>query len=311
MAPLGDSLIRLMAGAENEVLLVAPFIKLSALTRTLNAVPAGVPVQCVTRWEPLEILAGVSDPEIWDLLRHRPNTVLRLRMSLHGKLFRADQRCLVGSANLTDSALGWSRRPNLELLVPMSAADERITEFEWQLLSRSVVVDQSIYDGTMTAVDALRRAGILFPALTAPDEGQEPSSNIEAWLPTCRTPDRLYDAYHGRSDRMLSSAFEDALLDLSVLNPPSGLDREGFKSYVVSKLEQHPLIHEFDKFVATARTSEEVATYVASNITLLAEPPAAEVADILKRWLLTFFPDRYRTRPPEGTEIFVRGRRIS
>lgn len=168
MPTTGKALIDLVSHAEREVVLVAPFIKQPTLRRILNSVPQNVTMTCVTRWEPLEILAGVSDIEVWELLRTRPQASLHLRMSLHAKYYRSDQCVLVGSANLTDAALGWSQRANLELLIPISADEEDIVEFERELMNSSVVVDQSLYDATMLAVNKMREANIEFPAHASP-----------------------------------------------------------------------------------------------------------------------------------------------
>jgi hypothetical protein len=243
-------------------------------------------------------------------IRDRPNSQLRLRMSLHGKLYRADQRCLVGSANLTGAALGWGFRANLELLAPMPAATEEIRDFERQLLLGSVIVDQPIYSTTLEAVDALRKSGITYPMQAAQDEAAQMCSAFETWLPTCHAPDRLYDAYRGRNDRMLTSAYQDALDDLRAINPPVGLDRDGFTAYVISKLEQHPVIRQLDDYVAIPRSSEEVSRYLSAQTALPPDISSTEAAEILKLWLLNFFPNRYRARPPEGVDVFVRGARI-
>ena len=72
----------------------------------------------VTRWRPAEIAAGLSDLEVFDIANERPRTEVRLSHSLHAKLYVADDRCLVGSANLTAAALGWRQDSNLEILIP-------------------------------------------------------------------------------------------------------------------------------------------------------------------------------------------------
>jgi hypothetical protein len=53
--------MRLCAEARQEIVLVAPFVKVGALRRLLEAVGEGVHVRCVTRWHPEEIDVGVSD----------------------------------------------------------------------------------------------------------------------------------------------------------------------------------------------------------------------------------------------------------
>lgn len=108
MYVLGTQLEQLCAAGRRDILLVAPFVKAHTLERLLGQVAAEVAVRCVTRWRPEEIVAGVSDLEVWPLLRDRVQSSLWLHPDLHAKLYRADDTCLIGSANITDTALGWN-----------------------------------------------------------------------------------------------------------------------------------------------------------------------------------------------------------
>jgi hypothetical protein len=308
----GEEILDLATRAKSRLLLVAPFMKWAALERILALVSTDVQVLCITRWEPIEIVSGVSDLEVWELLNERPGADLRVLLGLHAKLYRSDDECLVGSANLTGAALGWSNHPNLELLISIDGRDQRIEQFEQVLLARSVPADRTLYASVKQAVRALQEAGVQLHGAGEPladDSRSKPQRT--SWLPSCRAPDRLFDAYRGRDDRMLSSAFEDAQRDLAVLDPPSGLSRNAFDAYIAAILEQLPLIREIDDFAYQPRTSGEMSRYIAARITDdTSESIDDEAWDTLKLWLLTFFPFRYRTKPPEGAEVFVRGRRL-
>lgn len=307
----GDMLLELAAHAEQEVLLVAPFVKYAALHRVLDVVPDHVQVHCVTRWDPTEIVVGVSDLEVWDLVRQRPRTEFRLRMNLHAKLYRSDRRCLVGSANLTGAALGWGQSANLELLIEVSADAPPVGHLEAELTRSSVPVTEAIHNTMLRAVESLRALGVPGRSLSPLIVAETSATSLDAWLPTCRAPDRLFSAYRGREDLMISSAFADAQRDLSVLKPPAGLDRKSFTAYVTALLEQHPVIRQLDDFVATPRSTEEIQDFLTSCGAIPDGTTAAESWDALKLWLLAFFPDRYRAKPPQGTELFVRGTRLS
>jgi len=314
--PTGEALLDLVATARHEVLLVAPFIKRPTLNRVLRAIAPGVPVLCVTRWEPREIAAGVSDLEIWDVLAARQGTELRLRVGLHAKLYRADGQCLVGSANLTDAALGWSGRPNLELLVPGQADDPEIEQFERELMASSVVADHDVYESVKRAADALRASALqmLGPEVLAEaaPTGGGTDVGLSGWLPSCRSPDRLFEAYCGRDDRMLTSAFTDAQRDLAALGVPTGLNRAAFHAYVVAVLEQLPVVRDLDAFAEVPRERDEMSGHLAERMGAdIVGASATEAWDTLKLWLLAFFPERYRIKPPAGTEVFVRGRRLA
>lgn len=304
-----------MAAAGREVLLVAPFIKQPTLKRVADSIAPDVALICVTRWDPTEILAGVSDLGVWDVITARRAATLRVRVGLHAKLYRADQQCLIGSANLTNKALGWSRQPNLELLIPVDASAE-IQQFEQDLMASSVTVGLDLYIGMKKAVEALRAAGAVPPSTEvlaeAIDLRDGADTDLLHWLPSCRSPDRLFDAYQGRDDRMLTSAFADGQRDLAMLNVPAGLGRSAFIAYVATVIEQLPIFRQIDTHVSMPRNRQEMANYLVEIAGAgVLDGPADEAWDTVKLWLLTFFPDRYRTRPPAGAEVFVRGRRLA
>ena len=133
----GDQIAELISNARSNVLIVAPFMRSQALSRLLECIPEGPNTILVTRWRLADLLAGASDLDVFDIAEAR-GVELALRHDLHAKLFAADQSCLIGSANITSTALGWRNPANLELLVQVSRYSEPIIEFERSLLSGAV-----------------------------------------------------------------------------------------------------------------------------------------------------------------------------
>ena len=70
--------------------------------------------ECFTRWTPLDIQVGASDIACRTLIKNRGGS-FRLHNQLHAKYYRVDDYVLIGSANLTQSGLGFSNSPNLEI----------------------------------------------------------------------------------------------------------------------------------------------------------------------------------------------------
>ena len=141
----GDALLNLCRTTLAEFVVVAPFIKVSAFRRLLIHLDPGVKPVCITRWLPTELAAGVSDLEVFDAVMERDG-LLWLRQNLHAKYFRGDSFVLVGSANVTGAAMGWSTNSNLELLVPIDRSVKGIVGFEELALDRAVQVDRNLYD---------------------------------------------------------------------------------------------------------------------------------------------------------------------
>lgn len=302
----GDCLEQLCRSTTQILWLVAPFIKQATLKRLLDQVAPEARVNCVTRWRPDEIVAGVSDLEVWLLIQERPNSTLWLRSDLHAKYYRGDQQVLIGSANLTNTALGWSPRPNLELLIDA----EPLLEFERELLVGSVEVDNSVYEQIRQMVEALPPQPISRPAMTefAPeDEDDLPTMPIEAWLPTLRRPESLFVAYIGEWDKLGSGSRIAAISDLRALDIPAGLNREQFEACVGVQLLQKPIARQVDRFVEMPQRFGAVRDFLKTLPCAYQPDFDPDIAwQTLMRWLLYFLPSRYDLSVPRHSEIFQR-----
>ena len=311
---LGTELEKLCAEARNEVLLVAPFIKASVLEKLLNEIPLDVPLRFVTRWFPEEIVAGVSDLEVWSLIKERPNSSLWLRPDLHAKYYRADEQCLVGSANLTAKALGWSNQSNLELLVTITAQEPSIKTFETKLLTGCVPVDEDLFEQISATVKLLaeQHPDSLARSLSIVELKEENLTTnnlvaVDAWLPTLRNPEDLYLAYSGLTEKLSTASKIAALTDLRSLTIIPNLSQKVFQAYIGTLLLQKPIIQKVDTFVKTPQRFGAVRD-------LLASLPCANLPDFdaerawqtLMRWLLHFLPNRYALSVPNYSEVFYR-----
>lgn len=310
----GDQLMRLCEGARDEAVLVAPFIKAGVLARLLALLGDGVALRCFTRWRPDEILAGVSDLAVWPLMRDRPGTTLWLRPDLHAKYYRGDDLCLVGSANLTATALGWSPRPNLELLVRWRPGALELAGFEAALAAGSVQVDDTVHGAVGDAVRQIAEHSSNPPGLPGSIGDDAATQCLDGrgigsgtWVPTLRTPESLFTAYAGRGDRLSAAARDTALADLCALAIPPGLSRRTFEAYVGALLLQMPIVGRVDTLVATPQRFGAVRR-------LLRTLPCAEQAGFdageawqtLMRWLRHFLPGRYGLSVPNYSEVFYR-----
>ena len=110
----GSLLTRLCSNARC-LLIVAPYIKADALARVLDEIHPGASLTCITKWDPNDIAVGASDLECRSLVIGSGGS-FKLHPSLHAKFYRIDDVVLIGSANLTSSAMGWVPQPNLEIL---------------------------------------------------------------------------------------------------------------------------------------------------------------------------------------------------
>ena len=306
MKPLGSQLECLCRDSRHEILLVAPFVKMNTLKRLLECVDQHVAVHCVTRWRLDEIAAGVSDLDVWLLIKDRQASTLWLRSDLHAKYYRGDEVVLVGSANLTYTALGWSQHPNLEILV----STEKLSDFEQRLFNGAALVDDSLYEQVKQAVLSVAMGSQVQPSaeIGLPDQLEEAQFvSIEDWLPSLRHPEKLFIAYSGQLDQLGTGSRFAALQDLQVLGVPYGLGKEAFEVYVGAQLLQQPIIRRVDQFVETPQRFGAVSDFLNTQPCAAQDGFDADRAwQTLMRWLSYFLNTRYTASTPRHSEIFTR-----
>lgn len=289
----GERLKDLLEKAENRVVLCAPFIKATVLQTILSVVPETVPVKIVTRWRAAEVAVGISDLEVLQTATDRPNTELWLLDNLHAKLYLADDKCLVGSANLTASALGWSKNSNIELLISAKSTDSDIA-FLLQQLEGAELATVAIRSNIEAMVANLK--------VTRLEEGgdmtDESSVRRLAWLPRCAAPDKLYDIYqNSETTVVVKGTKEDGLSDLRDLQIRPGLPAMTFKDSVRNTLLLMPAFARIIEDVPQSLTDAEGTARVEEARPDLEEQDAKEQWRIVRDWIESFFGDIFEVAP--------------
>lgn len=283
MPACGDLLEGLGRVSKREACLIAPFVKVGALRRVLDSVPAELSLRLITRWRPEEIASGVSDLEVFELLRDRPHSELRLCHELHAKVYRFDDRVAAGSANLTDAGLGWSAAPNLEFLAEVPVAGHA-AELEREAMLRSSVATVEVYNAMLEVVRLLRETQVVKPKPEVPDP---PAVRFEDWLPRTRYPEMLERAYRGEWRKLTEATQEAAAYDLAALQVPDNLTSEQFRGYVGAMLLAHPVVSGLLSFLAKPRRFGEVRRYLQSRLSTPKESgKVGELWQVLSRWLV-------------------------
>lgn len=289
--PLFDLLLRHCSAAEQEVLLVAPFVKEHVARRLITAVPSGVTVGVVTRWRLDEIASGISDLDVWRVVAERDarwgNARMYLLPRLHAKVYRSDDRVLVGSANLTGQGLGLMS-PNLEILVEVSAADARAQEVEDQVRAEGRLVDEGMYARFLKLVEALPRSV---------DDEVQPGP----WLPRFRRPSHLVGAvfdgeYPGESRQA-------ALSDLHALGVPADLPSHLMHSAIALAFSETQVVQDVLRWAVQTRRFGELREWVRAYRPDLKDPTGP--TQTLYRWIQAFLPDRFLAERANYSETLV------
>ena len=289
----GERLKALLEKAERRVVLCSPFIKARVIRTVLSVVSPTVPVRIVTRWRAPEIALGISDLEVLDVATERPNTELRLLDDLHAKLYLADEQCLIGSANLTASALGWAERSNIELLILAKPADANIAFLLERLETAELATatNRSEIEEMVAALKVLKL-----------EDGQDMTGESDvrrlAWLPRCAAPDKLYGIYqNSETADVVEGTMEDGLADLRDLQIRPGLSAEDFKISVRNTLCFMSAVAQIIDDVPQGLTDVDGSARIEESRPDLIGPDAQEQWRIVRDWLGVFFKDKFEVAP--------------
>lgn len=289
----GERIKSLLAGAKHRVLLCAPFVKAGVLQTILSVVPESIPVQVVTRWRAAEVAAGVSDLDTLLVADERPNTKLALLDDLHAKLYLADDQCLVGSANLTASALGWSERSNIELLVPALPNDPEVARL-LEHLESAMPATVAMRLEIEVAVATLQSNGL--------DEAQDMvgdgKSRGLAWLPRCAAPHKLYEMYRNPETAVVVDSTKfDGFSDLRDLQIKRGLSPIDFEAAVQSTLILMPAFGRIIEEVPQGLPDARGVMRVKESRPDLERQDVERQWRIVRDWIRVFFADRFEVAP--------------
>jgi hypothetical protein len=302
---IGLSLGECARQARHRLTLAAPFIKRKALERLIADIAPSVTLTVFTRWRVDEISAGASDLSVFDLLYERVGSRLLLHARLHAKvLLIDDQLAAIGSANVTDAALGFADQPNAELMAVLQPVPNRLFLFLLHLERDAVPATAELRRKFEEAVKAA--APPRTPAVV--DVTGDAPRGPPSLFPCFRNPEQLYRGYVSVvefSDHETRAAILD---DLEALALPDGLDEPAFRQRVGAGLLSLEMVRNFDEYVGHPRYFGEMAEWLKGRGVLAdqSQENRKRYLQTLVRWLRHFLPGRYRLEEPNYSELFGR-----
>lgn len=276
----GDRIRALFEDAEGEVVVIAPFIKVDALRSLLEVIPAGSQLRCVTRWLPKDIAAGVSDPEILDLLEIRGNFNLFLVDRLHAKLYINGNRCLAGSANVTLAGLGdRGDYSNIEILVETTNDDPGIAATLEEIAQLERPATRNMAQIARLLADNLANSAFSVVPREAP------------WFPGSRRPEQAYRFYTQLPSGHAGAADRVLLTDLANSNLQPGLGEGDFRQAIRSLLAVIPIASSLlESHEDTTLTRADASTYLESIAGK--DFSVDDLWNAFVNWMAYFFPEQ-------------------
>ena len=301
---IGDNLLLVLKSAKNTVRIAAPFIKVQALTRVLECVSDNVDVICIARWRPEDIASGVCDLEIFDIIKARERSTFLIHPYLHAKFYSADTSCLVGSANLSNTALGWRRPSNHELLVPLEISDHGL-EIWWKtLFYEAIEVTEEIRLALEQNAADLRDS---VKQNARQDVGVDQDSTKEnmIWVPECPRWDGLWEVYFGDEEQLPKSAIKSAKSDLEALQLPLGMDKTNFEKVLKIAIKNTRIFQEVDHLSEKGITDDKAQELLINKFGI-SKKDASRRWGVIKQWFIELYPKDLKVLPQQ--EVLIKGR---
>ena len=273
----GDSLSGLSQNASSLVL-VAPYIKVDALSRVLPNIKLDASLICITRWKAQDILTGTSDVECRTIVKERGGA-FRIHPSLHAKYYRVDGAVLVGSANLTSAAMGWGEKSNLEILCAPGPDFDAIA-FEQHLLENSREVSDSDFEYWQALANLDLEGG---SAAFAQD------ARVRTWRPATRDPRNLIMAYRDEINNIASLDEQQAARrDINALNLPLGLTSAQVRDWALAYLLAAPFT---DSVIQNRNIDSVTVARSLSSAYGIDVTEARRDLETVQNWLTFLMPD--------------------
>jgi hypothetical protein len=250
-SPVYKILEERIQGNDNIILILVPFAKLAALQKLHWLNSKRVKIKVVCRWRPEDIVAGVSDLEIYPFLK-QSDCELYINSNIHLKLYVfASNTAFNTSGNMTLRGLGYSESANIEVGNMVSLTTTDWTKI-YDVINSSRLVTDDIYQ-------RFKEYSAQHPPVSRPlppiDLMPAPKSYTISSLPATDSPKKLADFYFSHEQQ--KGSLEDirrAAHDLAIFGIPPGLSASDFDKRLGDAFSKTPFVTDFIAFLKNERS---------------------------------------------------------
>jgi len=240
-----------MCSGEELRVLIAPFIQSAALLNLIEDCGPSNSQSIITRWNAADIATGVSDIEIYPMLKDK-GIALYIHQSIHLKLFIFESNwAFVTSSNITGKGLGISGQGNVEVGCRAELGSEDWRSI-YDLLGASVRVDDEIYQKAKDYRDANAKKPKALPELHLTSEQNQPFSILS--LPAIESPSELHELYASIKPipaEIMTSYYHD----MTLYKVPLGLDKDKFYVHLGNIFIGQPFIKAIASLIKEAKSA--------------------------------------------------------
>lgn len=288
------------------LLILVPFIKLQALVRLYSLNLKRNKIKVVCRWRPEDIVAGVSDLEIYPFLKHS-GCELYINFNIHLKLYVFESNTAFNtSGNMTLRGLGYSDSANIEVGNMVSLTTSDWTKI-YHVINSSRLVTDDIYQ-------RFKEYSAQHPPVSRPLPPIELLPAAKTYtissLPATESPERLSDFYfsHGQEKASLED-IRRAAHDLAIFGIAPGLSRSEFDKRLGDAFSRTPFVIDFLTYLKKAGSLRfgAVNDWIHSKCEDVPLPYRWEIKEntrIFYDWLVHFYQDISWDRPNFSQVIY-------
>ena len=295
---------------EDPLIVFSPYITTAYLKEVLDGQNE---VYIVTSWRKDHLMSGVSDLELYTVVKQRPNWHLYINDRLHAKVYsRNFSTLLMGSANFTNRGMQDGETSNHEVMIK-SVCDSNSKNEMISILQNSLLMDDDhfkIYETWYANAEKTPRSD---------DTGSviEPVSTNELFLvsqlPGSSSPQRLWSILRegARTDDTWDE-FEAAQHDMNNL----GLHARSFQEYgqfkeaLIHKMGQQDFFTAFiDRIDDSGLRFGYVKEWVQTNCIDDPVPYRKELTRTVQNlfsWVIDLYPEDFEIIQPRHSQIIRR-----
>ena len=220
--------IDFVSNANKELIIISPFIKLTAIKSIVSHINPDVKVIVVTRWNLNDLIFGASDLEVYSYLS-KFNYKFFINRSIHLKLLLRDKnQLLFGSSNITNKGLGISKNGNIEVMKLENSDDQDKIEI-FKIIKNSVEINKDLFErikNEFNKFDNIKKEIHRYEKeFKYFDNIIKPSINVfVSDFPFSRSPNEFYKNYRNRDFKL-----PELKHDMELYHIPKSLDKNKLK----------------------------------------------------------------------------------
>lgn len=295
-----------LEGADDEIIIFSPYINPNVLNKILPDIKARISV--VTTWKLRDIWFGSSSLETFTYTNNN-SIKLFINNRIHLKVYMVDwERCVSGSANLTERGVGLASNYNYELNSKHDYIDSETSLYLRSIIAESKLVTESMYEEYKKALSDFPD----IPDLPNTDEGMDVSENdfLISSLPMSRSIDSMYMLYSNNYDTNNTEEKNCALHDVALYAIPKSLARNEFHDSLSKAFFDSLFINKLLEFIGEeGKYFGEVKEWIQKNCSDVPIPSRRDLTgniQVLYEWIVELSKGRYAVGRPNYSEIIYK-----